>query len=262
MPPAARINDRHTCSQSDGAIIPSGCKSVLIGGRPAARRGDVIQCGGKRVEIQEGEASVLIGDEEAARVGDPVTDGGMIVQGDLTVCIGSNTPCDCMRKKRSARSAFVRSPSLGAVARQLNEASSISQTQRVFVGVGVAKHASGVDLKAVVRHLNKIALPRSYGLSVQHVWSALRFGGLHSLGSDAASNLRLALLRTGFRRVAELHTLGRYEPTVGDVLLAEGVDQRITEAAIFDGKSWLGDSRFSIASSPSIHIMRHGHANV
>ena len=48
MPPAARITDMHTCPMFDGPkphvggpILPPGAPTVLIGGLPAARVGDM-----------------------------------------------------------------------------------------------------------------------------------------------------------------------------------------------------------------------------
>ena len=47
MPPAARIGDMHTCPMVTGVvphvggpILPPGCPTVLIGGRPAANAED------------------------------------------------------------------------------------------------------------------------------------------------------------------------------------------------------------------------------
>jgi uncharacterized Zn-binding protein involved in type VI secretion len=66
-----------------GVITPPGCLTVLIGGRPGARLGDLQACplvdavkphgGGP---ITKGSLTVLIGGRPAARVG------------DLTQCVG------------------------------------------------------------------------------------------------------------------------------------------------------------------------------
>lgn len=82
-----------------GVIIPPGCPTVLIGGMPAARLGDMHTCpmvtgtvphvGGP---ISMGSASVLIGNLPAARVGDMATCTGppdsIIPPGCPTVLIG------------------------------------------------------------------------------------------------------------------------------------------------------------------------------
>ena len=54
MPPAARVGDMHTCPMVNpgpvphvgGPILPPGCPTVLIGGLPAARVGDMAICVG------------------------------------------------------------------------------------------------------------------------------------------------------------------------------------------------------------------------
>jgi uncharacterized Zn-binding protein involved in type VI secretion len=65
MPPAARISDMHTCPMFDGPkphvggpILPPGAPTVLIGGLPAARMGDMAGCG---APIVVGCPTVLIG---------------------------------------------------------------------------------------------------------------------------------------------------------------------------------------------------------
>src|SRR4051794_2995650 len=100
MPPAARVTDHHTCPKVEpgptphvgGAILPSGCTTVLIGNHPAARVGDRAKCNAPSDKISSGEPSVLIGGMQAARVGDQTTHGGVIVRGENTVLIG-NVAC-------------------------------------------------------------------------------------------------------------------------------------------------------------------------
>jgi uncharacterized Zn-binding protein involved in type VI secretion len=95
MPPAARITDMHTCPMVTGIvphvggpILPPGGPTVLIGGLPAARAGDMCTCVGPPDTIAMGSATVLIGGMPAARVGDPTAHGGVIVLGYPTVMIG------------------------------------------------------------------------------------------------------------------------------------------------------------------------------
>ncbi len=92
---AARISDMHTCPMSDGPkphvggpIMPPGCPTVLIGGLPAARMGDMATCAGPPDVIIMGSATVLIGGQPAARQGDTTAHGGVIVAGCPTVIIG------------------------------------------------------------------------------------------------------------------------------------------------------------------------------
>ncbi len=95
MPPAARVSDMHTCPMSDGPkphvggpILPPGAPTVLIGGMPAARAGDLCACAGPPDTIVRGSATVLIGGRPAARMGDTTAHGGVITLGCPTVQIG------------------------------------------------------------------------------------------------------------------------------------------------------------------------------
>ena len=97
--PAARITDMHTCPMVTpgvppvphvgGPILPPGCPTVLIGGLPAARVGDMATCvGPPDAIIPPGSPTVLIGGMPAARMGDMTAHGGVIVVGCPTVLIG------------------------------------------------------------------------------------------------------------------------------------------------------------------------------
>lgn len=93
MPPAARITDFHECPLETpephiGGPIILGCPTVLIGGLPAARVGDIATCVGPPDTIVKGSTSVLIGGMPAARLGDITAHGGTILMGDPTVEIG------------------------------------------------------------------------------------------------------------------------------------------------------------------------------
>ena len=93
--PAARINDMHVCPLSNGPvphvggpILPAGEPTVLIGGMPAARVGDMATCTGPPDSIIAGSGTVLIGGMPAARLGDSTAHGGTIILGEFTVLIG------------------------------------------------------------------------------------------------------------------------------------------------------------------------------
>jgi uncharacterized Zn-binding protein involved in type VI secretion len=95
MPPAARVTDPHVCPMFDGPkphvggpILPPGCPTVLIGGMPAARVGDMATCASAPDVIAMGSSTVLIGGMPAARMGDMTAHGGSIVLGCVTVLIG------------------------------------------------------------------------------------------------------------------------------------------------------------------------------
>jgi uncharacterized Zn-binding protein involved in type VI secretion len=95
MGAAARITDMHTCPMVTvlvphvgGPILPPGEPTVLIGGLPAARVGDMLTCVGPPDTIAAGSSTVLIGGMPAARMGDQTAHGGTIVAGCPTVIIG------------------------------------------------------------------------------------------------------------------------------------------------------------------------------
>ena len=95
MPAAARVGDMHVCPMVTGVVphvggpvLPAGCATVLIGGMPAARVGDMLTCTGPPDTIIAGSATVLIGGMPAARMGDSTAHGGTIVLGCMTVIIG------------------------------------------------------------------------------------------------------------------------------------------------------------------------------
>ena len=71
-----------------GPILPPGCPTVLIGGMPAARVGDLAFCAGGPDVIALGSFTVMIGGTPAARMGDQTAHGGVIVLGEPTVMIG------------------------------------------------------------------------------------------------------------------------------------------------------------------------------
>lgn len=95
MPPAARVNDMHTCPMSNGPsphvggpVLPPGAPTVLIGGSPAAIVGSLCTCAGPPDSIAQGSQTVLINNMPAARVGDMTAHGGQITVGLPTVLIG------------------------------------------------------------------------------------------------------------------------------------------------------------------------------
>lgn len=96
--PAARLSDMHACPlvtpgtppvpHVGGPILPPCCPTVIIGGLPAARVGDMALCVGPPDTIAMGSTTVMIGGQPAARVGDQCLHGGAIVAGCPTVIIG------------------------------------------------------------------------------------------------------------------------------------------------------------------------------
>lgn len=96
--PAARVSDMHTCPMVTpgtppvphvgGPVLPPGAPTVLIGGLPAARMGDMAVCVGPPDTIAKGAVPVPIEKMSAARMGDNTAHGGVIVVGCPTVLIG------------------------------------------------------------------------------------------------------------------------------------------------------------------------------
>jgi uncharacterized Zn-binding protein involved in type VI secretion len=64
-----------------GPILPPGAPTVLIGGLPAARVGDMATCVGPPDAIIMGSMKVMIKGQPAARMGDSTAHGGVIVVG-------------------------------------------------------------------------------------------------------------------------------------------------------------------------------------
>ena len=94
MPAAARVGDFHTCPMVTGTVphvggpvLPPGGATVMIGGMPAARVGDMLTCTGPPDSIVSGSGTVMIGGMPAARMGDSTAHGGVIVAGFPTVNI-------------------------------------------------------------------------------------------------------------------------------------------------------------------------------
>lgn len=95
MPPAARATDMHVCPMVTGTVphvggpaLPPGAPTVLIGGMPALRVGDMLTCTGPPDTVVAGSSSVLVAGMPAARLGDSTAHGGSIVAGCATVMIG------------------------------------------------------------------------------------------------------------------------------------------------------------------------------
>ena len=95
MLPAARVGDMHVCPMVTGAVphvggpaLPPGAPTVLIGGMPALRVGDMLTCTGPPDTVVAGSATVMIAGMPAARMGDSTAHGGTILAGEPTVLIG------------------------------------------------------------------------------------------------------------------------------------------------------------------------------
>jgi uncharacterized Zn-binding protein involved in type VI secretion len=104
----------HTCPLSDGPkphvggpVLPPGCPTVLIGGLPAARTGDMATCAGPPDAVAAGCPTVKIGNQMAARLGDPTAHGGVIIAGCPTVLIGVPTQGAALQRAARSGAPFV-----------------------------------------------------------------------------------------------------------------------------------------------------------
>ena len=95
MMPASRITDMHVCPMVTvlvphvgGPIIPPCAPTVLIGGLPAARIGDMLVCVGPPDVIAMGSTTVLTMGMPQARMLDMTAHGGAIMMGWPTVLVG------------------------------------------------------------------------------------------------------------------------------------------------------------------------------
>lgn len=93
--PASRITDMHVCPMVTGIvphvggpILPPGAVTVLIGGLPAARVGDMCVCVGPPDAIVTGAFTVLIKGMPAAHLGSMTAHGGSVILGCPTVLVG------------------------------------------------------------------------------------------------------------------------------------------------------------------------------
>ena len=93
--PAARVGDPHVCPMVTGIvphvggpILPPGKIPTLIMSMPAATVTTMCVCVGPPDLIALGSFTVLIGGMPAARLGDLTAHGGTIVMGAPTVLIG------------------------------------------------------------------------------------------------------------------------------------------------------------------------------
>jgi len=98
MPPAATLLSMHECPQQSptpipiphvgGPVLGPGAPTVLIGGLPAARVGDMLLCIGPPDTIVQGSSTVMIEGAPAAFMGSETAHGGAIIMGVPNVMIG------------------------------------------------------------------------------------------------------------------------------------------------------------------------------
>jgi uncharacterized Zn-binding protein involved in type VI secretion len=96
--PAARIGDMHVCPMVTpgvppiphvgGPIVAPSAPTVLIGMMPAAGMGSMCVCVGPPDVLVKCSMTVLAGGKPVARMGDMTAHGGSVVLGCPTVLIG------------------------------------------------------------------------------------------------------------------------------------------------------------------------------
>ena len=94
MPPAARVGDMHVCPMVTvlvphvgGPVLPPGAVTVLLGGQPAARVGDLATCVGPPDVIVLGSFTTMFQGQPAAYMGSLTAHGGAVVMGYPMVMI-------------------------------------------------------------------------------------------------------------------------------------------------------------------------------
>ncbi len=131
--------DMHVCPMQTPAVVPiphvggpimgPGHPMTLIAGIPAAVVGDVCVCVGPPDVISAGSFTVLIGGKPAARMGDMTAHGGSIVAGCPTVLIGDSgggagsPQAFTMGAAKAAGSAFTRTSCASEAAMAAHEGS-------------------------------------------------------------------------------------------------------------------------------------------
>ena len=95
MPPAVTLTAMHQCPMATGIVphvggpvIGPGAPTVLIGGLPAARVGDMLSCVGPPDTIVMGAPTVLIEGMPAAFLGSMTAHGGTVITGVPNVMVG------------------------------------------------------------------------------------------------------------------------------------------------------------------------------
>jgi uncharacterized Zn-binding protein involved in type VI secretion len=101
--PAARDLDEHVCPlmyppgpHGGGQVLVANQRTVLVGGKPAAVLVDPLICAGWDNLIAMGSTTVLMDGLPAARKYDLTTHAGMILQGEPTVRLGTDTPAELL----------------------------------------------------------------------------------------------------------------------------------------------------------------------
>lgn len=284
MPAAARVGDHHTCPKCEpgpvphvgGAILPTGCASVLIHDVAAARVGDRSTCNGPPDTIVMGEPSVLIGGQPAARVGDPTAHGGVIVAGCGCVQIGQTAQAIVMREAAKSGAAFCEEcarkkkqedakkakKAPGAKPAENKPPTEEEQKEpqngrkpagtranpppRVPPSPGPPRpDGRAMDVQRAIDYAGNATGGRTRGTGWcgRYVVNAINAAGGRVVGANAR-DLGPNLVRGGFRDVAgrSEHLNGSYQPEPGDVVVFDRVPGHNNgHTAIWSGSRWVSD---------------------
>jgi uncharacterized Zn-binding protein involved in type VI secretion len=254
MPPAARLTDNHTDPHAGGPIVGPCEPTVLIGGKPAARKTDKATCKAPLDTITEGEDTVLIGGKPAARIGDGTAHGGCVAQGEPTVLIGKGKRKACMNKAAKKRAGFVKN---GANQPQQGQQQGQQQRQQQGQQQGQQEarpNPAGWDRNRSVEALRNNAEPDYTGRCGTYVRQALQEGGIpwgNGPGGNPghAADFGPELQRHGFESVASGNlterggTPGGFGAQAGDVIVFDRVPGHSSgHVAMYDGNNWISDT--------------------
>jgi len=229
-----------------GAILPSGCASVLIHGAPAARVGDRSTCVGPPDTIVMGEPSVLIGDQPAARVGDPTSHGGVIVAGCGCVQIGQTAQSIVMREAAKSGAAFceecARKKAAAEKAKRKKVAPATKSPPPPPVVAGANATGRAIDVDKAIAQLNK-ASGKSKGKCARYVNDAIVAGGARHYGRGHAWQTGASMVASGFHDVTGGTTdPARFNAQPGDcVVFAPVRGHPYGHVAMWNGQEWISD---------------------
>jgi uncharacterized Zn-binding protein involved in type VI secretion len=119
-----------------GPVLPPGAPTVLIGGVPAARMGDMAVCVGPPDTIVKGAFPVSIASKPAARMGDSTAHGGVLTVGLPTVLIGLSGTAGNVRVGTAMCNAAAGGRSSGATQQSYNNCGVESSRQVINQSTG------------------------------------------------------------------------------------------------------------------------------
>jgi uncharacterized Zn-binding protein involved in type VI secretion len=164
--PVARANDSHICSETTprphlGGPVAGGLDSVQIQGRSGARMGDPTSClmapevGPDFIKC--GSKTVLFGGRPAARLSSPTLHGGAIVSGSPNVLVGG--PDACLSAADVARLTAL-AEVLGKIAENNQEIARLQQRMQAIDGNQTPEDKFIEDLgKAMEQKQSEVAFP-------------------------------------------------------------------------------------------------------